>query len=149
MLFRSDVILKEQLASQPKSIKKPSYKIIDQLKAGKTVSDVPLTLISLFRESVQPYLISWMQLDPAKEISELKIPVLIISGANDLQVSKTDAEKLKEAKKDAELKIIDGMNHIFRTGFNSTEENVASYNNPALPISEDLVKSISDFVKKL
>lgn len=144
-----DVILKEQLASQPKSIKKPSYKIIDQLKAGKTVSDVPLTLISLFRESVQPYLISWMQLDPAKEISELKIPVLIISGANDLQVSKTDAEKLKEAKKDAELKIIDGMNHIFRTGFNSTEENAASYNNPALPISEDLVKSISDFVKKL
>ena len=141
-----DVVLKEQLAKQPDEVKKVCYGIIDCLKKGETVKDISADYASLFRESVQPYMISWMKYDPAKEISELKIPALILGGDSDIQVSVADADSLQNANPNATYKIIAGMNHIFRTGFKNREENVAAYNKHDLPIASDLVKAISDFV---
>jgi hypothetical protein len=62
----ADLILKEQLASQPDIIKDYSYGIIDRLKSADTVSNISPLLMSLFRPSVQPYLISWFKYDQAK-----------------------------------------------------------------------------------
>ena len=49
-----------------------SAEIIDKLAAGQTVEDVPALLQSLFRRSVQGFLISWMKHDPARIIATLK-----------------------------------------------------------------------------
>jgi uncharacterized protein len=42
-------------------------KIIDELVAGRTVDDIPKELASLFRPSVQPFLISKLRYDPAPQ----------------------------------------------------------------------------------
>src|SRR5665647_1908616 len=76
----ADKIIREQLKSQPMSVTIPANTILDKLVKGETVSDVPSILNSLFRSSVQPYIISWFKYDPQKEIAKLKIPVLIIQG---------------------------------------------------------------------
>ena len=144
----ADKILKEQLDKQPQAVKDLSFPIIDSLVAGKTVSTVNPMLFSLFRPSVQPYLISWFKYDPAVEIRKLSIPVLVIQGTNDIQVSMEDAQLLAKAGK-APLVAIDHMNHIFRIVEGDRNANIATYNDPSLPIAGELSDSIVRFIRKM
>jgi pimeloyl-ACP methyl ester carboxylesterase len=144
----ADKILKEQLDKQPQAVKDLSFPIIDSLVAGKTVSTVNPMLFSLFRPSVQPYLISWFKYDPAVEIRKLSIPVLVIQGTNDIQVSMEDAQLLAKAGK-APLMAIDHMNHIFRIVEGDRNANIATYNDPSLPIAGELGDSIVRFIRKM
>lgn len=143
----ADKILKEQLKSQPLQILNISLPIIDKLKQGVTVKEVDPMLYSLFRPSVQPYLISWFKYDPAVEIAKVKVPVLIIQGTTDIQVSEADARILANANPKSELKIIDGMNHIFKESEADRMRNIETYNQPDLPLKPELAKTIIDFVK--
>ncbi len=145
---RIDKTLKRQLSSFPDNEKDTAYKIIDSLVAGKTVSHIDPTLYSLFRPSVQPYVISWIKHDPAVEISNLNIPILIIQGTNDIQITTDDAKKLSEGNKNAKLVLLKDMNHIFRIVTGDKQANVATYNMPNLPIDPKLVSTISDFTNK-
>ena len=140
------VVLKEQLSKQPDAIKNECNRIIDSLQNGTLVKNVNPMLASLFRESVQPYMISWMKYDPAKEFSELKIPSLVIEGDSDIQVSVLDAETLKNANPNAQYKIVKGMNHVLKSGFKNRDENLASYSKPEVAISCEFVKSVTDFI---
>jgi fermentation-respiration switch protein FrsA (DUF1100 family) len=75
------------------------------------------------------------------------MPVLIINGDNDLQVNTNEAEKLKAAKPEAELVIIENMNHIYRIiDKNDDIANQKSYNEPQRPISNEMVEQISNFI---
>jgi uncharacterized protein len=141
----ADEIIKQQLISQPKQVQDIADPIIDSLKAGKLVQDVPQDYYALFRPSVQPYMISWFKYDPAVELHNLLIPVLILQGTSDLQVSVEDAKKLMAADSKAHLDLIENMNHIFKIVVDK-QANIASYNDPTLPISEELVKDIVDFI---
>ena len=60
----ADIILKTQLASQPKEMKDMMYSMIDSLKRGDTLTNVPPQLYVLFRPGIQPYMISWFAHDP-------------------------------------------------------------------------------------
>lgn len=142
----ADKIIKIQLAGQPKAIQDLCYPIIDSLKSGRTVDSVSFMLQSLFRPSVQPYLISWFRYDPQEEIGKLTIPVLILQGTQDIQVSVDDANRLARAQPKAKLVILDGMNHIFRTVVGDKDANIATYTNASLPLAEGLVKSICEFI---
>ena len=109
--------------------------------------NVPLVLNSLFRKSVQPYLISWFKYEPKKEIAQLKIPVLVIQGGNDIQVGVEDSKLLSSAKEGIELKIIEKMTHTLKE-INSPQEQMKTYIDPSYPISKDLVLAITEFVNK-
>jgi len=139
-------ILKDQLATQPAMVKDPSYRIIDSLVQGNTVNDVSPMLFSLFRPSVQPYMISWFKYNPVIEIAKLNIPVLIVQGTNDLQITTADADALATAKPTAKKVVIQKMNHVLKIVEGGQVENVASYSNPTLPVSEELVKEVVSFV---
>jgi len=141
-----DKILKTQMAVQPKSVQDTAFPIIDSLAAGKLVSNVSQRYYALFRPSVQPYLISWFKYDPCAEIKKLTIPVLILQGTNDLQVSADDAKKLKEASLKAKLILIDSMNHVFKIIKGDKTQNINSYSNPSLPIAPELPADIGDFI---
>ena len=104
-------------------------------------------LNSLFRPSVQPYLISWIKYDPPKEIAKLKIPVLIVQGTTDIQISIVDANQLAKALPTATLLIIDGMNHILKPAPSDRQMNLMTYSQPDLPIKPELVKGILSFLK--
>ena len=146
----ADLILKEQLGAQPKQVQDLCFPIIDSLTAGKLVDNVNPMLNSLFRSSVQPYMISWFKHNPQQDIKQLKFPCLIIQGDNDLQVSISDARFLADAKNNNQLMIIEKMNHVFKIiDSGDRSANVAAYSNPTMPISNEMAEKISHYIKSL
>lgn len=145
----ADILIKTQITSKSnKQIEDMTFPIIDSLKSGNQVKKVDPMLNSLFRPSIQPYLISWFKYNPQTEIKKLTIPILIIQGNNDLQVTVKDAEALSKASKSAELLIVDKMNHVMKIVDGDKQANLASYNNESLPLSEDMTAKIVSFIKK-
>lgn len=147
-------ILKEQLGkqlqSQPEAIKNMIFSYIDKLEQGETISDVPISLNSLFRPSVQPYMISWFKYNPQTEIGKLSIPTLILQGTTDVQVGVPQAELLAKANPKAQKVIIENMDHVMKISETTDmmEQVKNSYNNPDSPISKELTKAIISFIKK-
>ena len=144
-----DKVIAEQIQKQAPAMKEEVQRYFEILKSGKTFELKNKMLGSIFRESVQPYMISWIKYNPQIVIKELKIPVLIINGTKDLQVSVEDANLLKTAKEDAKLEIITDMNHIFKEIKGDNTANLASYNNPDLPVIIPLISVLTQFIKSL
>lgn len=141
-------IIREQLKPQPPFVLEQSLPILEKLEKGETVDEVPPMLFSLFRPSVQPYLVSWFRYDPRQELAKLNKPILIIQGTTDLQVGVDDAEKLANANERAELRIIEEMNHILKEAESDRTKNIATYSMPELPLQSDLLESILKFLRK-
>ncbi len=144
-----DEVLLEQIEKQAPLLKDEVQKNLGILKNGSTFELKNQMLASLFRASVQPYMISWIKYNPQTEIKKLRIPTLLINGDKDIQVSMNDAQLLHQAKPDAKMKIISNMNHIFKEIKGDETENKASYTNPNLPISKELPVLITNFIQSL
>ncbi|MDZ4017787.1 alpha/beta hydrolase [Pseudomonas sichuanensis] len=143
-------VLREQLAQRlPAAQLAGGVALIDRLQAGQTSLDVPAPLRQVFRPSVQPYLISLLRQDPAAAFARLQVPALIIQGRNDVQVEVADAERLKAAKPDAQLALIDGMNHMLRISPRDMRQQRDSYSNPELPLARELGERIVAFIHGL
>ncbi|ANU26290.1 alpha/beta hydrolase [Planococcus versutus] len=141
-----DEVLMEQLAAQlPEDLMNEAWEIIDQLKRGEQVATVSPHLQSIFRPSVQPYLISWLAYHPQEEVAALNMPVLIIGGMADSQVPASDAESLHAAHPKSQLLIIDDMNHVLKMVLDKSE-NEAAYSNPDLPLADGLMEGIVEFL---
>ena len=124
---------------------------LDQLEAGKRVpaAAIPALLQPLFNERVQGYLIDMFQHDPAKLIAAVKLPVLIVQGDKDIQVSVSDAELLKRAQPVATLKLLPGINHVLKSvASDDRAANVATYGDANLAISPAVPDAIAAFVSK-
>lgn len=142
-----DQVLREQLQERlPENLRERSDRILDALKAGRTDSKVPKELMVVFRPSVQPYLISLLRQDPAAAFASIKVPALIVQGRNDIQVSVEDAQLLHKARPEAQLVLIDGMNHVLRIVPNDLEQQLRSYRNPKLPLANELTRHILAFI---
>lgn len=146
--FDGGTVIKRQLQSQPEYVREKAGIIIDSLRDGKLVKDVPGYLDVLFNPAMQPYVISWFQYDPAISLAHLKKPVLIIQGTNDIQIDTSDAIRLAAGSKRAKLVLIKNMNHVFRIIPGNMEENLKSYSEPGIPLSEELVSEIISFIRK-
>ncbi len=142
-----DEVLIEQLSKESPSVQQEVKELLKQLKEGKQVSKISPELSGMFRQSVQPYLISWIKYSPKEEISKLEIPVLIIHGTTDIQVSAEDAHLQKGSNSKAELKMITGMNHILKEAPENREENTKTYFQPKLRLHPELIPTIVQFVK--
>jgi pimeloyl-ACP methyl ester carboxylesterase len=124
--------------------------IIAQLNAGKVYSGaIPPELQSLFHASIQPYLISWFKYDPAVEIGKLKIPVTIVQGTADVQVTMADAEALKSGDPGASLVVVPGMNHVLKISpdVSSQAAIIAGYTNPNLPVASQVINAVASAAK--
>ena len=142
-----DSLIVEQIGRQMPGLEESARTAFNELRANGKVKDYNQGLASLFKKSIQPFMFSWMKYDPQQEIKKLEMPVLIINGDNDLQVNTNEAKKLKDAKPDAELVIIENMNHIYRIiDKNDDIANQKSYNEPQRPISNEMVEQISNFI---
>ncbi len=145
-----DQVLREQLQYRlPPALLTRSNQLIDEIKAGKTDDDVPAELEVVFRPSVQPYLTSLFRQDPAAAFGKLQVPALIVQGRHDIQVGVGDARLLQQAKPDAELALIDGMNHVLRIVPNDIKRQLASYKDPQLPLASELTTRILRFIGAL
>lgn len=147
----ADAIIHEQLRSAlPPEILARADSILAQLKAGETYTGaVPAGLESLFRGSLQPYLISWFKYDPAVEVGKLRIPVTIVQGTADVQVTMVDAEALKRGDPSAQLVVVQGMNHVLKYSpdVSSQAAILAGYTNPKLPVAPQAIDAVASAAK--
>ena len=141
-------VIQRQLSNRAPYIKSMSDPIIAQLRAKKLVDSVPPMLNNLFGPGVQRFLIEASSYEPTEEISKLNIPILIIQGTNDIQIELKDAQMLYDAAPSSTLKIIEGMNHVFRQASENFILNLQTYGNPDLPIDNSLVNIIVEFINK-
>jgi hypothetical protein len=140
-------VLREQLkAKLPPELLTRATEIITSLEQGKTTDDIPTQLTAVFRPSVQPYLISWLRYDPVREIARMRVPVLLVQGTTDLQVSVQDAQLLAKAKPSTTLVVITGMNHVLKAGAGNMEQQMKTYIDPAFPVVPALVRGVGQFV---
>ena len=144
-----DQVLREQFMAGggPDSIKLLANRYLDTLLAGQHIAKPNPLLFSIFRPSVQPYMISWLRYDPGKLLQTLRCPVLLVQGNKDIQVQVADALLLQKAKPSARLAVLENMNHIFKIiTSNNPADNIKTYSDPALPIASSLVQEIIKFI---
>lgn len=140
-------VIEEQLKRNPEQIQREAAAINKELCEGRIVENIPNYLASLYRKSVQPYLISWFRYNPAKEISKLKIPVLIVQGDMDIQVGVKEGETLLAARMFSSYHIIKDMNHVLKhCASNEMVMQLETYKDPKLPIKKELVEHIVRFL---
>lgn len=144
-----DKIVIDQLAKQSPELSENSKNAFQEIKERGRTSNFDPLLQSIFRPSVQPFLRSWMNYNPAEEIAKLEIPILILNGSFDIQVDTTEADLLAEANPKAELLILDKMNHVFRKIEGDNLENTKAYNEPNRPLHPDLIPSLVNFIKSV
>jgi pimeloyl-ACP methyl ester carboxylesterase len=145
-------VLREQLHSNPANapLLPVALPALASLEAGKSVdtSTMPAPLLKLFAPQVQPFLMDLLGQNPAAEVAATSLPVLIVQGTKDLQVSTVDAEALHRAQPKAELHLIPNMNHVLKdVAGDDRAANMASYADPSLPVDATLVDDIATFVK--
>ena len=142
-------VLREQLGAMlPDPLKQQAFDAILELESGRSIASPPPQLLALFRPSVQPYMISWLSLDPAAILAALQQPVFILQGDTDIQVSVEDAQRLAAARSDAQLVILKGVNHILKVAPLERAANMETYNNPELPLAPDVVDTIVNWMKQ-
>jgi len=147
----SDVI-REQLRSNPANapVLDSAMAALDELDNGKhvDVTNMNPALLPLFRPQVQDYLIDMFRQDPAKLAASVKVPVMIVQGERDVQVSIADAKALAAANPKAKLVLVPAMNHVLKdVATDDRAANIATYSNPSLPIDSSVVDAIAGFVK--
>jgi pimeloyl-ACP methyl ester carboxylesterase len=142
----SEVLIAQVESKLSSGLLEQTKSILAQLQKGELVESPPPELYVLFRPSVQPYFISWLQYDPAEEIARLEVPALVIQGSTDIQIGVEEAEKLAESYPNAKLLVIDGMNHILKEVPEDLAEQIDAYSNPDLPVALELVEGITAYI---
>jgi len=153
---RAADVLRGQLAAQlPAALLAEIDTVLAELEAGRLVPRLPPGIAAvpgvgqaLFRDSVQPYLVSWFRLDPAQAIGELDVPCLIVQGSTDLQVTSSDAERLADAARTGTLASIEGMNHVLKAAPADRAANLATYTDPAAPLADGLTQALRGFLER-
>lgn len=143
-------VIREQLAvPQLAPIRDRAMQILAELEAGRPVADVGTDrlLLALFRPSVQPFVISMLAVDPAELAHRFRRPILVVEGTTDLQTSVADAQRLAAARPGITLRLIEGMNHVWKTAPADRAGNAATYGNSSLPLAPGLAEAIAGFVE--
>ncbi len=142
-----DEVILDQINNTAPMFTEDAKRVFSILKEEKITEDFPIALTSIFNKEVQPFMTSWMQYNPQEEIKTLQIPILIINGDKDLQVSEKEASLLKDASTNAQIEIIEKMNHILVPIDGDNLENSKSYNEPLRKLSFKLIDVIVNFIK--
>src|SRR3569623_2089054 len=146
-------VMRDQLRASPANapILAAALATIDALEAGRRVPAVslPAPIRPLFADKVQPYLIDLMSHDPARLIAAVKLPVLIVQGERDLQVSVEDAKLLKAAPPAAPLVLVPGVNHVLRhVASDGRAAHIATYVDAGMAIDPAVPAAVAGFLKK-
>jgi pimeloyl-ACP methyl ester carboxylesterase len=142
-------VLREQLKGKlPEKLAAAADGILTELSAGRAVSEVPKELQVLFRPSVQPFLISAFQRDPAKLVAGVGCPVLVLSGSTDLQVTAEDAKRLGDGNPKAKAVAVKGMNHVLKAADQADQlAQLPSYVDPSVPLHPRVAYEVGAFLK--
>ena len=143
-------VLREQLSKQlpPEELVKWDSASARYLR-GEDAGDVHPGLKPLLLPVNRRFMQTWAKYDPLAEIARVKVPVLIVQGAHDLQIGEADARALQAAQPAAKLVVIPAANHVFRAATDNRAAQARLYTDPTIPIVPELTPAISDWIKRL
>jgi pimeloyl-ACP methyl ester carboxylesterase len=124
-------------------------KAIDALEEGRHIDPSAMhpALLPLSSPMMQDFLIGEFSLDPAKLIATYHKPILIMQGERDIQVSVSDAKRLKQAAPAARVLFLPDTNHVLKTVTSSDwAANAAAYSDPRLPLAPGVIDGITNFI---
>lgn len=121
-------------------------RIVSALERGELtdIDTISAELRPLFRPGLQRYMIDLFAYDPAKVAGSVTVPVLLLQGDRDLQVTVEDANRLSDALPQATVVIVPGMTHLLKQDVPGRP--LATYTDPSLPLDDAVVPAISRFV---
>lgn len=131
------------------AILQAAQEIIHALSGGKRVaaSSIPEPLLPLFYPEVQGFLSSLFVIDPVALIRQIALPILILQGTRDLQVSVEDAQRLHRACPSSRLCILANVNHVLKyVASDDRQANIAAYRSPDLPLAPGVLTAIRAFI---
>jgi pimeloyl-ACP methyl ester carboxylesterase len=140
-----DSVIIRQLAAQSPDLAGEAAAYLKRLKEGRSPGEVTPALRPLFAPANQPILKEWMQYQPVAVFGEVEIPVLLVYGEEDTQVTPEAGSRLKKVRPGTRLIRIQGMNHVLKQ-LESPADNLRAYSDPSLPLSPDLVREIVNWV---
>jgi pimeloyl-ACP methyl ester carboxylesterase len=146
-------VMREQLRANPANgpVLDSALGAIDALERGEHVDVTGMhpALQKLFAPQVQDFLIDTFRQDPAKLAASVTVPMMIVQGERDIQVSVDDARALAAAQPKAKLVLLPTMNHMLKdVASDDRAANIATYSDSSLPVDAGLVDSIANFVKR-
>jgi uncharacterized protein len=143
-------VLREQLSKQlpPEELVKWDSASARYLR-GEDAGDVHPGLKPLLLPVNRRFMQTWVKYDPPAEIARVNVPVLIVQGGHDLQISEADARALQAAQPSATLVVISAANHVFRAATDDRMAQVRLYTDPTIPIVPELTPAIADWIKRL
>jgi pimeloyl-ACP methyl ester carboxylesterase len=146
-------ILHEQLSRQLDSATLLKYDsaMTAYLRNETPTAVLPPALMSLFQPANRMFMQGATAYDPAAEIARAKLPILIVQGANDGQISlDADARALKAAQPAATLVVLPTANHVLKAAESpSVGTQLALYMDPRTPIVPELARGIAVWIKAL
>jgi fermentation-respiration switch protein FrsA (DUF1100 family) len=91
-----------------------------------------------------------MRYNPAELIAGVDIPVFVVSGGRDVQVSVANGEALIAAQPKAEHRIFEKMCHVLKDAATSDriQQIMSEYSNSNHPLTQGLTQSIVEFINK-
>jgi pimeloyl-ACP methyl ester carboxylesterase len=144
-------VLREQLARQMDSAQLAAYdRTVSAYLADGPMPAVDSSLRMLLNPSVRRFLQTESAIDPAAEARRLPVPLLVLQGATDIQVSVQDAEALRTARPQAEVHILPETSHMFvHAASRDPVAQAPGYSDPAAPLVPELVPLIAGFVERV
>ncbi|MEP7316699.1 MAG: alpha/beta hydrolase [Sphingomicrobium sp.] len=146
-------VMRQQLRANPANapILAPALRAIDELEAGRRVdaATLPAPLQPLFNSSVQPFVMDLFSYTPTALAASLTLPLLVVNGDQDLQVTVEDARVLAAAQPKARLVIAKGVSHTLKAvEGEGRAANMATYVDASKPVSPMIVDAIATFVNE-
>lgn len=149
-------VLREQLAANPgmtPALLEQARAAIGTLERGERVDGESISpeLAPLFRPPVQDFLIGLLAIDPVAIAAELDLPILVVQGERDLQVSADDARRLADAAGgNGELVLLPDANHVLKAvPADDREANIAAYRDAERPLADGVAEAVAQFVTAL
>jgi uncharacterized protein len=145
------VVLREQLARQLDSAQLAAYdRLLPQYLGDGPMPDVPAALRTILNPAVRRFLREECAVDPAAEAGRLKVPLLVLQGATDVQVSVADAEALGAAQPRADVHVLPETSHMFvHAASRDPVAQAPGYQDPSAPLVPELVPLVVEFVERV
>ena len=127
-----------------------AFNVLARLEAGERVdtTDMNPALLPLFAGKIQGFVIDLLSHDPATLAANVHVPILILQGTRDIQVTPADAERLGDANKNAEVALLDDTNHVLKTvTTDDRATNLATYTDPDLPLAPGIIPAVTMFIR--
>ncbi len=143
--------LRTQLADPqrlPPALRPAADSAITALETGAPLpASLPPVLRGLFAPVNERYLRSIVTIAPTAAVARLRVPVLVVQGSTDVQVSPADARALAAAAPTrTTLAIVDGVNHVLKRVDGPMLQQLGSYLRPDPPTDGAVVAPIVAFV---